>query len=547
MKSAKILASLALLLFALSGDAQQLFFTKDDTLRGSVTPQRAWWDLTFYHLKIKVNPAEKSISGSNEIRYKVLAPGKELQIDLQPPLVLERAEQDGQALEIARQGKNAYFINLKKEQPAGSLQSVTVWYSGKPREARNAPWDGGFSWSKDDKSQPFVATSCQGLGASVWWPCKDHAYDEPDSQAIEVTVPSNLMDVSNGRLRHTSDNGDGTRTFEWFVKNPINNYGVNVNIAAYTHFADTFQGEKGVLTLDYYVLPKNLDKAKKQFEQVKPMLRAFEHWFGPYPFYEDGYKLVEVPYLGMEHQSSVTYGNKYLNGYLGMDLSGTGWGRKWDFIIIHESGHEWFANNITYRDIADMWIHESFTNYSEGLYTEYMFGKEAGAEYIRGCRRNIENKSPIVGMYGVNNEGSGDMYYKGGNMLHTIRQIVNDDEKWRSILRGLNRDFYHQTVDGAQVEAYISQHSGKNLQKVFDQYLRNTEIPVLELRRKKGKVEYRWTNCIAGFDMPVKVTLSPGKYEFIYPTTEWKSSPCKLGKREDISVDENFYIFSKKA
>ncbi|GAB4496991.1 MAG: M1 family metallopeptidase [Saprospiraceae bacterium] len=547
MKSVQTLASLALLLFALSGNAQQLFFTKDDTLRGSVTPQRAWWDLTFYHLKVKVNPAEKSISGSNEIRYKVLTPGKELQIDLQPPLTLERVEQDGQPLEIARQGKNAYFINLKKEQPAGSLQSVTVWYSGKPREARNAPWDGGFSWSKDDKGQPFVATSCQGLGASVWWPCKDHAYDEPDSQAIEITVPSNLMDVSNGRLRHTSDNGDGTRTFEWFVKNPINNYGVNVNIAAYAHFADTFQGEKGVLTLDYYVLPKNLDKAKKQFEQVKPMLRAFEHWFGPYPFYEDGYKLVEVPYLGMEHQSSVTYGNKYLNGYLGMDLSGTGWGKKWDFIIIHESGHEWFANNITYRDIADMWVHESFTNYSEGLYTEYMFGKEAGAEYIRGCRRNIENKSPIVGIYGVNNEGSGDMYYKGGNMLHTIRQIVDDDEKWRSILRGLNRDFYHQTVDGAQVEAYIIQHSGKNLQKVFDQYLRNTEIPVLELHRKKGKLEYRWTNCVAGFDMPVKVTLSPGKYEFIYPTTEWKSSPCKLGKREDISVDENFYIFSKKA
>lgn len=547
MKSAKILASLALLLFAHSGDAQQLFFTKDDTLRGSITPQRAWWDLTFYNLKVKVNPAEKSISGSNEIRYKVLTPGKELQIDLQPPLTLERAEQNGQPLEIVRQGKNAYFINLKKDQPAGSLQSVTVWYSGKPREARNAPWDGGFSWSKDDKGQPFVATSCQGLGASVWWPCKDHAYDEPDSQAIEVTVPSNLMDVSNGRLLQTSDNGDGTRTFKWFVKNPINNYGVNVNIAEYTHFADTLRGEKGVLTLDYYVLPKNLDKAKKQFEQVKPMLRAFEHWFGPYPFYEDGYKLVEVPYLGMEHQSSVTYGNKYLNGYLGMDLSGTGWGKKWDFIIIHESGHEWFANNITYRDIADMWVHESFTNYSEGLYTEYMFGKEAGAEYIRGCRRNIENKSPIVGLYGVNNEGSGDMYYKGGNMLHTIRQIVNDDEKWRSILRGLNRDFYHQTVDGAQVEAYISQHSGKNLQKVFDQYLRNTEIPVLELRRKKGKVEYRWTNCVAGFDMPVKVTLSSGNYEFIYPTTEWKSSPCKLGKREDISVDENFYIFSKKA
>lgn len=542
MSSAKNLCCFLFLLFSCFAAAQPPVFTKDDTLRGSITPQRAWWDLTFYNLKIKVNPAEKSIAGSNEIRYKVLRSDKVLQVDLQPPLALERAEQDGQVLDVVRQGKNAYFIYLKKEQPTGSQQSLTVWYSGKPREAQNAPWDGGFSWDKDDKGKPFVATSCQGLGASVWWPCKDHMYDEPDSQAIAVTVPNDLMDVSNGRLRSTTDHADGTRTFEWFVSNPINNYGINANIADYTHFADTFQGEKGVLTLDYYVLPQNLEKAKKQFQQVKPMLRAFEYWFGPYPFYEDGYKLVEVPYLGMEHQSSVTYGNRYVNGYLGMDLSGTGWGKKWDFIIIHESGHEWFANNITYRDIADMWVHESFTNYSEGLYTEYMFGKEAGAEYVRGCRKNIENRRPIVGVYGVNNEGSGDMYYKGGNMLHTIRQIVDDDAKWRSILRGLNRDFYHQTVDGAQVEAYIIEKSGKQLQKVFDQYLRNTAIPVLEYRTKKGKMEYRWTNCVEGFDMPVKVALSKGKYTFIFPTTEWKSSPTQLGKKDDLEVDENFYV-----
>jgi aminopeptidase N len=546
MTPSKMLASLALLCFVYSAAAQVPVFSKDDTLRGSITPQRAWWDLTYYNLKVRVDPTTKSIAGSNEIHYKVLTANQVLQIDLQPPLTLERAEQDGQVLEIERQGRNAYFIRLKKEQPAGARQALTVWYSGKPREAQNAPWDGGFSWAKDDKGQPFVATSCQGLGASVWWPCKDHAYDEPDSQAIAVTVPAGLMDVSNGRLRRTTDNGDGTRTFEWFVSNPINNYGINVNIAGYTHFADTFQGEKGLLTLDYYVLPKNLDKAKKQFQQVKPMLRAFEHWFGPYPFYEDGYQLVEVPYLGMEHQSSVTYGNQYLNGYLGMDLSGTGWGKKWDFIIIHESGHEWFANNITYRDIADMWVHESFTNYSESLYTEHQFGKEAGAEYVRGCRKQIENKKPITGVYGVNNEGSGDMYYKGGNMLHTIRQIVDDDEKWRSILRGLNRDFYHQTVDGAQVEAYISKNSGKNLQKVFDQYLRNTAIPVLEYRVKKGQIEYRWTNCVEGFDMPLKVMLTKGKYEFIYPATEWKSSPWKFGKKDDLAVDENFYVSTLK-
>lgn len=526
--------------------AQTPEFTHDDTLRGSITPQRAWWDLTYYDLRLRVDPAEKSISGSNTIFYKVLNSSNLLQVDLQPPLQIDKAEQDGQALSVQRAGENAWFIVLQKEQPVGSTQSVTVWYSGKPREAVHAPWDGGFSWSKDGKGQPFVATSCQGLGASVWWPCKDHMYDEPDSQAITVTVPNGLMDVSNGRLRRTQENGDGTTTYEWFVSNPINNYGVNVNIANYTHWSEVYNGEKGPLTMDYYVLPQNLNKAKEQFKQAPMMMKALEYWFGPYPFYEDGYKLVEVPYLGMEHQSSVTYGNQYRNGYLGMDQSGTGWGRKFDFIIIHESAHEWFANNITYRDIADMWIHESFANYSEGLYTEYYHGKEAGAAYTRGVRSNIQNKAPIIGYYDVNREGSIDMYYKGGNMLHTIRQIVGNDEKWRSILRGLGKDFYHQVVTTQQIEQYFSSHVGRNLQKVFDQYLRHVEIPILEYRYKKGKVEYRWTNCVDGFDMPVKVTLSKGVYTMVYPTTEWKSSPSKLGKKGKLVVDENFYVFSSE-
>jgi aminopeptidase N len=550
MKKTILVQTLLCLLSGLTtlstGFAQQQVFTLDDTLRGSITAERAWWDLGYYDLRVKVDADNKSISGSNAVHYRVLKPGQTLQIDLQQPLRIERAEQDGQVLNVRQMGANAYFIDLKKEQKTGAREALTVWYSGKPRKARNAPWDGGFSWSKDALGRPFVATSCQGLGASVWWPCKDHAYDEPDSQTVSITVPEPLMDVSNGRLRRVTDNNDGTRTFEWHVSNPINNYGVNINMAVYEHFADTFMGEKGLLTLDYYVLPENLDKAKEQFQQVKGMLRAFEHWFGPYPFYEDGYKLVEVPYLGMEHQSSVTYGNKYMNGYLGRDLSGTGWGKKWDFIIIHESGHEWFANNITYRDIADMWVHESFTNYSEGLYTEYHYGKDAGAAYIRGLRSGIYNRQPIVGVYNVNSEGSGDMYNKGGNMLHTIRQIVDNDEKWRTILRGLNRDFYHQTVDGAQVEAYIIQHSGKNLQKTFDQYLRQINIPVLEYRLKKGKLQYRWNDCVPGFDMPVKVTLAPGQFEFIYPTTEWKTTPVKRLKKKDFQVDENFYVLAQE-
>ena len=550
MKNIRLTPLLALLLLALffakSARAQSPAFTLDDTLRGSITPQRVWWDLKFYDLKVKVNPSDRSISGSNEIRYKVLTPNQVLQIDLQPPLRIERIEQGGQSLVFEKKGNNAYFVQLNVPQTVGSEQSLTVWYAGKPRQAVRAPWDGGFSWAQDGAGKPFVATSCQGLGASIWWPCKDHAYDEPDSQHISITVPKPLMDVSNGRLRRTVENADGTRTFEWAVTNPINNYGVNVNIGDYAHFSDTLNGEKGVLTLDYYVLPPNIDKAKLHFQQAKMTIRAFEYWFGPYPFYEDGYKLVEVPYLGMEHQSSVTYGNHFQNGYLGRDLSGTGWGMKWDFIIVHESGHEWFANNITYRDIADMWVHESFTNYSECLFTEYYFGKKAGAEYVRGCRKLIENRSPIVGVYGVNNEGSSDMYYKGGNMLHTIRQIIDDDAKWRGILRNLNFDFYHLTVNGTLVESYISQHADRNFQKVFDQYLRDVRIPVLKYRISKGKVKYRWTNCVPGFDMPIKVTLEPGKFEFIYPTTEWKSSPCKDLKQADFLVDENFYVETKR-
>ncbi|MCB0528915.1 MAG: M1 family metallopeptidase [Saprospiraceae bacterium] len=536
----------AALFVCTSAGAQIQVFNHDDTLRGSITPERAWWDLCYYRLDVQVFPDKKGISGSNEIFYRVLEPGKRLQVDLQPPLRITRVEQDGDTLPFEKIGRNAYLVSLQKPQRSGMRASVTVWYEGMPREARHAPWDGGFSWSDDGSGKPFIATSCQGLGASVWWPCKDHMYDEPDSQTVIVTVPKGLMDVSNGRLRRTTENPDGTRSFEWFVSNPINNYGINLNIGDYTHFSDTFLGEKGILDLDYYVLPKNLEKAKVQFAQVKKMLKAFEYWFGPYPFYEDGYKLVEVPYLGMEHQSSITYGNGYRNGYRGTDLSDTGWGLKWDFIIVHESGHEWFANNITYRDIADMWVHESFTNYSEGLYTEYYYGKEAGAAYIRGCRKLIENRSPITGIYGVNSEGSIDMYYKGGNMLHTIRQIVDDDVKWRDILRGLNREFYHQTVDGAQIEAYMIRESGKPLQKVFDQYLLSTDIPVLEYRISKNKLEYRWTNCVDGFDMPVKVVLHKGKYEFIYPTTEWKSSACKLSKRKDLKIDENFYVNSRK-
>ncbi|MCS6929851.1 MAG: M1 family metallopeptidase [Saprospiraceae bacterium] len=522
--------------------AQGRIFTREDTLRGSITAERAWWDVTYYCLNIQVDLDSQYLRGTNTICYRVTGAGQTMQIDLQPPLVLERAEQDGQPLTIVRETRSVYHLQLKKEQVPGAIETLKLWYRGRPARARNAPWDGGFSWAKDSAGRHWVATSCQSRGASIWWPCKDHPSDEPDSQTTILTVRQPYDAISNGRLRRVIQNADSTRTFEWHVQNPINNYGVTLNIAVYAHFADTFQGENGVLTLDYYVLPENLERAKRHFQQVKTMLRAFEYWFGPYPFYSDGYKLVETPFLGMEHQSAIAYGNGYENGYMGIDLSGSGHGLSWDYIIVHESGHEWFANNLTYCDFADMWVHEGFTSYSEGLFVEYLFGKKAAEEYLLGLRRRIVNDSPVIGPYGVNARGSTDMYPKGANLLHTLRQIVNNDSLWRAVLRGLNRDFYHKVVSSSEVEAYLSKHTGKNLQKVFDQYLRHTRIPVLEYRLKKGQIVYRWNNCIPEFNMPVKVSLAPGKWLFLYPTTEWKIMHVPGFNPKSFRVDENFYI-----
>nr|WP_315177110.1 M1 family metallopeptidase [uncultured Flavobacterium sp.] len=516
-------------------------FTRQDTLRGSITKERAWWDVKYYHLNIKVNPADSTITGSNTIKYQVVQEYNSMQIDLQNPMEINKVIQDGKVLKYKREG-NAFFIELIAPQTKGALKEITIFYGGKPKVAVNPPWDGGITWKKDSNGNPFIASSCQGLGASVWWPNKDHMYDEVDTMLISVNVPKNLTDVSNGRLLSVKQLKDGTKTYNWYVSNPINNYGVNINIGDYVSFSEKYKGEKGDLDCSYYVLRDNLAKAKKQFQDVPKMLKAFEHWFGPYPFYEDSYKLVEAPYLGMEHQSSVTYGNGFQNGYRGRDLSGTGWGLKFDFIIIHESGHEWFANNITYKDIADMWIHESFTNYSESLFVEYYYGKEAGFEYVLGTRKGIKNDKPIIGNYDVNNEGSGDMYPKGGNMLHTLRQIVNDDEKWRGILRGLNSTFYHQTVTTKQIEDYLSQQVGIDLSTVFNQYLRDTRIPTLEYFFKDNQVGYRWTNCVSGFNMPVKVTLN-GKEELLQPETEWKSIPV-ISKNSKLEIDKNFYVAS---
>jgi len=544
-KSSLFIAS-ALVMFSMSFPAEAQYippslkqFTRQDSLRGSITPERAWWDLKFYHLDIKVNPSDSTIFGTNTVVYKALKGAPVMQIDLQEPLNLLKAVQNGKELVFNREG-NVYWIHMAESQEPGKIYSLILSYGGKPKISLRPPWEGGITWKMDKNNKPFIASTCQEDGASLWWPCKDHMYDEPDSMLISVNIPSGVMDVSNGRLRSVVKQKNKTTTYNWFVANPIDNYGVNINIADYAHFSEVFKGEKGNLDCNYYVLKENLEKAREQFKQAPMMLAAFEHWFGPYPFYEDGYKLVEAPYLGMEHQSSVTYGNGYRNGYRGIDLSGTGWGDKFDFIIVHESGHEWFANSITYEDVADMWVHESFANYSESLYVEYYFGKEAGAEYVLGCRQNIRNDRPITGIYNVNKSGSGDMYYKGGSMLHSIRQIVGDDEKWRAILRGMNRDFYHQVVKGSQIENYLSEKTGRDLKPFFDQYLRDIRIPVFEYFIKGTKLSFRWNNCVSGFNMPLKIFVS-GKEMKIEPTTMFTSVDLGISNAV-IVVDPNYYV-----
>lgn len=535
-------------------------YTRQDTLRGSITPERAWWDVLKYDIEVTPDYNTKTIQGQTSIRFKVLKEGRTMQIDLQEPLVIDsffltshspstkdknwRPEEN---YTITKQG-NAWLLDLPLGLKNKSENTIVIFYHGKPREAINPPWDGGWIWKKDDQGYPWMTVACQGLGASAWYPCKDHQSDEPDNGAVlTITVADTLTAVGNGRLTNKKKNDNGTTSWTWEVMNPINNYNIIPYIGKYVTWHDEYKGEEGKLDLDYWVLDYDLEKAKKQFgRDVKPMLGCFENWFGPYPFYEDSYKLVETPHLGMEHQSAVAYGNKFLNGYLGNDLSGTGWGSKWDYIIIHESGHEWFANNITTNDIADMWVHEGFTDYSEVLFVECQYGKKAANEYCQGLRKNIDNDRPVIGIYGVNKEGSGDMYAKGANLIHTIRQVINSDISFKKILRGLNKEFYHRTINSTDVENYISRQSGKDLSKIFDQYLRTIKIPQLEYKINGFSFSYRWTNCIKGFKMPVKIS-SGGIERWIKPEEKWQTQkmPDWFNERS-FSVDKNFYVVVKK-
>lgn len=521
---------------------QRQVYTQPDSLRGSIGTGRDWWDLKKYDISVTPDISAKTISGYTDISFTVTMAGRQtMQIDLQQPMQIDSItdlSKNKQNIHYNRLG-NVYWLSFADAFKPTQDHRIRIYFSGKPKEAVQPPWDGGWIWKKDNLGRPFISVACQGIGASVWFPCKEHEADEADNGAsLTITAPDELTAVGNGRLVQKLANTNGTSTWKWEVKNPINSYLIIPYIGHYENFTDVYAGEKGHLDLSYWVLDYQLDKAKKHFEVVKPMLQCFEKWMGPYPFYEDSYKLVEAPHLGMEHQSAVAYGNQYKLGYLGMDRSGSGWGSKFDFIIIHETGHEWFGNSITAKDVADMWIHEAFTTYTETLFVECTYGRQAASEYVTGQRQNIQNSSPMIGQFGVSKSGSSDMYDKGANMIHTIRQIVNNDDVFLQLLRGLSRDFYHQTVTTEQIENYLIQKTGKKLEKVFDQYLRTTKIPVLEYRIANGQLAYRWANCVDGFEMPVKVNG-----QWLQPSTNFKTI---VWDSNTLMADVNFYITVKR-
>jgi hypothetical protein len=546
----KELFILSALLYSATGFGRG--YTHADTLRGSNGPHRAWWDVLRYELSVDFDTVSQSISGTNRIIFLCGDNRSDsMQIDLQRPMELDSAflisgsdaAPVSSKVQLVNENNVWWLKHPFSRLEKGAEVSVLLYYHGSPRKAVNPPWDGGFSWKRDSLDRLWISVSCQGLGASVWWPCKDAQWDEPENgMKVTISTPYGLQVVSNGVMTINSVGG-GKITTEWEVRNPINNYDVTFYIGHYVEWHDTLMGVKGKLNLSYYVLDYNEQRARKQFTVVKQMIHCFEHWMGAYPFYEDGYKLVESPYLGMEHQGAIAYGNKYKMGYKGMDRSWTGHGLKWDYIIIHESGHEWFGNNVTARDMADNWIHEGFTSYTEVLFTECLLGKKEAMEYSRGLWKLIRNDKPVIGDYGVNEEGSGDIYEKGAAIVHMIRAMMNDDERFRAMLEGINAEFYHKTITSAQIEGYISAKSGIDIKPFFDQYLRNTDIPQLEYAIKKGEISYRFENVVPGFSLPISVT-SGGKQIMLKITGEWQSAPWDGGY--DVEFSKDFLVKVKK-
>lgn len=533
--------SLFLFLFITYIVTAQQTFTRKDSLQGGLRFERTCFDVLRYNLDITVLPATKKIKGNNEIVFKVVENSKKIQIDLFENMQIDSIIWNKQKLAYKREF-NAVFISFPSELKKETTQSIQFYYQGNPLVARNAPWDGGFVFTKDKNGKDWIGVAVQGTGASLWYPVKDTQTDEPENGAsIKVAVPNGLMNVSNGRFIGSEKLENDFTRWDWEVKNPINTYNITLNIGDYVHIHDNHNG----LDLDYYVLSYNEEKARKHFEEVKPMMDCFQSKFGDFPFKEDGYKLVETPYLGMEHQSAVAYGNNYLKGYRGFDLSGTGIGLTFDFITIHESGHEWFGNSITSKDIADMWIHEGFTQYTEIVFVECQLGYEKAMRYANGLKNTVENDKPVIGNYGVNSEGSSDMYPKGALLLNTLRHVINDDAKWWKLILDYSTTFRHKIIDTETVVAFFNKESGMDLTPVFNQYLRHTSIPKLEYKINKKRLEYRWVSNETNFSMPIAIKIN-GKLIRIDSTTSWIKSSFKVKPTDKIEVMvDHFYINTK--
>jgi aminopeptidase N len=518
---------------------------KKDSLLGVLSPARTCYDVKHYDLRLQINPDKKSIKGSNTITYQIQEDTKLLQIDLEPSLKIIAIQQNKKKLKFSRV-ERAIFVEFSKVQKKNDVHSIEIQYEGSPVVAKQAPWDGGFVWKQDTSGKPWVGVACQGVGASVWYPCKDHWSDKPDSVRLQYDVPKGLVAVGNGNLVKKEELADASR-YIWKVSYPINSYNITLNVADYRHFSDEYIAQDGQkLALDYYVLPQNLEKAKKHFEQeVKKMLACYEKLFGKYPFWNDGYALVETPYLGMEHQGAIAYGNQYQMGYSGNDLTGTGIQRTFDFIIIHETGHEYWGNSISGYDKSDMWIHEAFCTYGEALYVECLQGKEKAFEYANGWKRIIRNDKPIIPQPFSNQEGSGDMYFKGALMLHTLRNVLDDDAKWFKIIYDFAQDFKGKITKTDEVLEYFERKMQKNVKPIFKQYLQHTQIPTFEYKVENNTLKYRWLADVAEFVMPIVLELG-GKLVRLEANTSWQTLPY-TGNLEDIKIRTDlFFVKIKK-
>lgn len=528
--------------------AQRAEFTRADSLRGSLRPERTCYDVKSYDLHLRVDTTNQSISGSNRISFQALQDFKKLQIDLFANMSIQRITFKGAELKYRREF-DAVFVEFSENVVAGSTENITVYFSGKPLIAKNPPWDGGFTWTQDNHGLPWIGVSCQGIGASLWWPTKEDPADEPEKMNLHINVPNGLRCVANGNEENPTTSADGTTTYHWNISYPINNYNVSINIGDYVHLHDTYRAEDGdTLSLDYYVIRDNRQKAISQFRQVKPMLACYEKFLGKYPFWNDGYALIETPYLGMEHQSGIAYGNRYKTGYAGMDRSGMN--LPFDYIIIHETGHEWWGNSVTCRDLADMWIHESFCTYTEAIYVECMYNYDTAMTYVNALRNSVSNTKPIIGVYGVNREGHGDMYVKGMLFLNTLRHVVNNDDIWWPMIKNMSDTTFKMTaVNYDDVVTFFNQKSGMDLTRVFEQYVKHPSVPELEycIKKKKGKmiVSYRWKAQVEGFDMPIDVNIGDEHFR-LKPGTSWKSLSVDHPKDDRLLIDDRKFYIRKK-